>query len=767
MRVLLAMGGKKPPERMCSASDGFCVLSAKVVCRSWALLHASGHALRHEDERDGKDRKDCRSHEAQGVGTRRVEEVRAQLGANESTHAVADEDQAVVTVVVLRAEDHADHRREHHEQAAEGEADERDAHDEERKRVRLREHEHGYAVDDHDEDQALPALEDVVDEAEADATDHVRERHDGHAEGCHHGRLADLALRDGARERDHHGAGGVGEDEHQQQDPEHFGAAHLAHGVVARLECLGLLVRRLPALGQPTVRARDNHPCDSAHADKEHDAKDVAGHLRAVRADKPLGDGAHEEGATRGASLHEAGDGAGTVREPLERRRQACRVDHAAARACEQTVEDVELRDARGEPGEEPTACEERQAHVDRHAGAQFLGERTADEADSTVREHVDGIGKCEVRVAPAELRGQRDAEQAEICGGRGEQALDPHAGEHAPARRLGDSGRGHGFNLPFSLRLQRTEVERDVAAVELAGGATRAEPVHHVGDVLDVQERHTLVHLVVVLEALTGELIDELHVVVRLAHGRLHLGGAQRIHDDALVADLFCKRLGEAEHTPLGHAVGRELGRAVQAARGRDVDDAAEALLEHVLSSVLVGAPGADKVDVDDLIDLLVRELPGVAEVDDAGVRHDNVQATERLPGAGEEVFHVGRAADVRADGEHASASRFELGHGLAEVLVLGVEHVCQHDVETVFCELQTVGLALTGGTAGDKDDLAILCHSLFLPLATSRPALRDGSFRERMLGVQRALRSSINLVDFRALLGAAARAQASPRCS
>ena len=58
----------------------------------------------------------------------------------------------------------------------------------------------------------------------ADASAHIGQRHDAHAHGSGHGRLADLVLGDGRRGADHHRTGRIRKDEHDEHDPEHRGA---------------------------------------------------------------------------------------------------------------------------------------------------------------------------------------------------------------------------------------------------------------------------------------------------------------------------------------------------------------------------------------------------------------------------------------------------------------------------------------------------------------------------------------------------------------
>ncbi len=98
-----------------------------------------------------------------------IVECCADLGADKGTDAVADEDQAIVAVVIFAAEHVFDDGRKHDQQPAEREADQADAGDEVGQRFGDRQHAHRKAVEDQYQNQRVPALELIIDKAKADA----------------------------------------------------------------------------------------------------------------------------------------------------------------------------------------------------------------------------------------------------------------------------------------------------------------------------------------------------------------------------------------------------------------------------------------------------------------------------------------------------------------------------------------------------------------------------------------------------------------------
>ena len=450
-------------------------------------LHGSGELLCGKDEKNGGSSQNGRTDISGHIRTGAVVEAGTDLGAYKGTDAVADKDQTVVPVVELGTKHRFHDGRKHHQQTAKGKAHKADADDEIGQVLCNGQHTHGQTVEYQNKDQRIPALELIVDEAKADAAAHIGKGHNAHAHGSRHGRLTDLILCNGRGGADHHGASGICKDEHGQHHPEHRGLDHFRDVVVLGVEFLCLGCGGLPAFGDPALRAGDDHPCHSTHADEEDDGQNAAGHLCTVGADEPLSDRRHDEGTAGGARLHKAGDGAALIREPFQRSGQAGGVNGAGACTRHDTVEQVQLRNGRSKTGEEPACCEEGKAQIDGHAGLKLLGQQTTHKAHGAVDEHINGVRHAEVGAAPSELAGKRQGEQAEKGGGRGKQALDPDTCKHTPACHFGDL---HRYS---PLLLQRAEVQTQITAAELAGGAAGAQPVDHIRDVLHLKEGHTL----------------------------------------------------------------------------------------------------------------------------------------------------------------------------------------------------------------------------------------------------------------------------------
>ena len=236
----------------------------------------------------------------------------------------------------------------------------------------------------------------------------------------------------------------------------------------------------------------------------------------------------------------------------------------------------------------------------------------------------------------------------------------------------------------------------------------------YHVGNILHVQERNGVVHLLPVLEVLSGEVVDEINVALGFAHRGLYLGGANGVHNDTGALELLCEGLGQPSYAPLCHAVGRQLRSAVHSRCGGDIDDTSEALLLHVDSRVLVGSPGADKVNVDNLLYLRVSKLPGVAEVDHAGVCNHHVDPSESIPRLLKESLHVVVRGDIRLYSERLCAELLYLCHRRAENLPGRVLHIRENYVKAVLRKLEGMCLALSHCAACDEYNFSF--HFYFL---------------------------------------------------
>ena len=336
-------------------------------------LHGNGELLCGKDEKNGSSSQNGGTEITGHVRTGAVVEAGADFGSDKGTDAVADKDKTVVPVVELGTKHRLDDGGKHHQQTAKGEAHKADADDEVGQVLCDGQHTHGQAVEHQNKDQGIPALELIVDKAKADATAHIGKGHNADAHGSRHGRLTNLILCDRGGGADHHGTGGICKDEHDQHHPEHRGFDHFRDVVVLGVELLRLGCGWLPAFGNPALRAGDDHPCYSTHADEEDGGQNAAGHLGTVGADEPLSNRRHDEGTAGGTSLHKAGDGAALIREPFQRSGQAGGVNGACTCTCHDAVEQVQLRNGRSKTGEEPACCKEGKAQIDGHPGLEFF----------------------------------------------------------------------------------------------------------------------------------------------------------------------------------------------------------------------------------------------------------------------------------------------------------------------------------------------------------------------------------------------------------
>lgn len=441
------------------------------------LSHFSGHVSGDENQDNGDHCQHGGADVSHHVGAGGVVEAGGNLRSHKGADSVADEDQAVVPVVVFGTEDDLDHGCEHHQESSEGEAYQGDAQDKIGIGICHSQHKHGQAVDDQNQNQGVPALKPVIDKAKGDAAEHVEQGHKADAEGSGHGGQADLVLGDGGGGADHHGAGGVGKDEHDQQNPENRLLDHLGNVVVFRVQLLALGLGRHPSLRRPAVGTGNDHPRHSAHADEEHNAQDDTGLLSSEVVNEHLSDGGHDERSAGGSRLNQSGDGTALVREPFQGSGQAGGIDGSRAGPGDDSVGDVEERDGIGKSGEDPSAGKQDQADVDGHPGLQLFSQNASEKAYGAVDKHIYGIGHGKIRAAPAELIAHGQGEQAEESGGRGKKTLNPYTRKDAPAGRFCDF---HFIHLPCDQLLQSSQVQGHFTAVEFARFPAGSHPVNH-----------------------------------------------------------------------------------------------------------------------------------------------------------------------------------------------------------------------------------------------------------------------------------------------
>ena len=145
--------------------------------------------------------------------------------------------------------------------------------------------------------------------------------------------------------------------------------------------------------------------------------------------------------------------------------------------------------------------------------------------------------------------------------------------------------------------------------------------------------------------------------------HVRHRAAGRDRIHRDFLVAAVFGQTADEGVDGALGCRVERMPGDGERRGGvGAHEDDAtvrAEVLVRLARDEEL-----SARVDVEDPVELLLRDVAEVAEGDDARVGANNVQPVEDLDGLVEETHYLRYLADVRLDGYGVGAQSFDLFH-------------------------------------------------------------------------------------------------------
>ena len=89
---------------------------------------------------------------------------------------------------------------------------------------------------------------------------------------------------------------------------QHRGLDHLGDVVVLGVQLFDLGCCRGPPLRQPAFGAGHDYPGNRADTDQENDRQNAAGHLCAIGADEPLGNGGHDERTAGGTGLYQTGD---------------------------------------------------------------------------------------------------------------------------------------------------------------------------------------------------------------------------------------------------------------------------------------------------------------------------------------------------------------------------------------------------------------------------------------------------------------------------
>ena len=149
-----------------------------------------------------------------------------------------------------------------------------------------------------------------------------------------------------------------------------------------------------------------------------------------------------------------------------------------------------------------------------------------------------------------------------------------------------------------------------------------------------------------------------------------------------------------------------------------RGDDDRSAALLHHVRQHGLRRLPDPREVDGDHVIPLLIGELVGGGEREDAGVGDQDVDAAETRDALRHRSIQIGLLAHVTDDGDDAPVEIFDLPHGLVEVGLLRhrvgdrldlVEGVDDDDVGAFLGARDGVGATLAARAARDEGDFSV----------------------------------------------------------
>ena len=196
--------------------------------------------------------------------------------------------------------------------------------------------------------------------------------------------------------------------------------------------------------------------------------------------------------------------------------------------------------------------------------------------------------------------------------------------------------------------------------------------------------------------------------------------GGAHRVDADPVRAALLREDLHEPDDAMLRSRVVSGVLVRAQAGGGAGEDQAAAfPALDHRGQRGAHRVEHAGQVDVDHLVPLLRRHLPGDGPRADPGVRADDVDPAELGQAGLDRPLELGKRADVGDRLDRAAAGRLDLFHGGVEI-VLGRQLVgeglegIRADVDgdhvgALGCEPHRVRASLAAGGSGYQRDLAI----------------------------------------------------------
>ncbi len=257
------------------------------------------------------------------------------------------------------------------------------------------------------------------------------------------------------------------------------------------------------------------------------------------------------------------------------------------------------------------------------------------------------------------------------------------------------------------------------------------AEPEHQRRDVLGPQR------------------VDELFREHGLGQARAG-DGRDGVDEHAALSAFDRQRVREAGQPELGHRVVRLAEVAVDAGRGGGHDDAAVALLAHVIPGRAGDRVAALHVDAVDEVPVLLGHLVEADVAQDAGVVHHHVHAAEGVERGLYDLrafFHRVVAGDRCAAG-FADLLHHPVGRARALSLTVGAAaEIVDHHLRAARTERERVGPTEPAARSGDDHDLVVetkLFRHPTLPVGRTRRAkVRTRNIRPRVPGRQRIPRA------------------------
>jgi len=203
---------------------------------------------------------------------------------------------------------------------------------------------------------------------------------------------------------------------------------------------------------------------------------------------------------------------------------------------------------------------------------------------------------------------------------------------------------------------------------------------------------------------------LECLHHLLR-HNGAGHVGACVRcdgVDEDVVLFAFSCQSTREPEDTTLGGSVVGLPEVAVDTRGGGGVDDTAILLLQHVRPRSLADLVCAAKVDIKDLMELLVVHVGECLVAQDTGVVDDNVDTAESIDRS---LYHSVTVLSTGLDADCLASKLLNLLDS-----VVGVDQIVDNNLGAVLCELKSVDASKTSTSARDQRNLSLVVYFLRL---------------------------------------------------